>query len=93
MLFFLHRYVPFIGHIAVLIYALGNLVPGEKSCQAYILFHQFLLAFNQAMVAVPSPAGPAHLRIFWEIAPRSCRPVSSLRCSGSTRMLERSYAA
>ena len=94
MLFFLHRYVQFIGHIAVLIYALGNLVPGEKvglqvpkcpcdifkpmllipfslrrgttsitqnlnsgydvschSCQAYILFHQFLLAFNQAMVA------------------------------------------
>ncbi|ETW76080.1 hypothetical protein HETIRDRAFT_446792 [Heterobasidion irregulare TC 32-1] len=50
--FFLNRYLPFFGHIVVVVFILGGVTPDDTSCQAYVLFHQFMLIFNQVVVAV-----------------------------------------
>ncbi|ETW76038.1 hypothetical protein HETIRDRAFT_119286 [Heterobasidion irregulare TC 32-1] len=49
LLFFIHRYVPLVGYIAVLVYTFGKF---PISDQKYTLFHDFLTMFNQTIVAV-----------------------------------------
>ncbi|KAI0062120.1 hypothetical protein BV25DRAFT_1825981 [Artomyces pyxidatus] len=51
-LFYLNRYIPFFGNIAVSVFTFSDLASTDKSCRNYGLARQLLLVFNQVLVSL-----------------------------------------